>query len=102
VALQENTAHENGTDSAVHHAADAVFAESLQARRNRGLEMDEEAYRRKGVAALIAIKEISRAVILDSLRSGVKCEPAAGRKSRRARGGSGAVCEMANMVIGNS
>ena len=39
------------------NAADAVFAESLQAPTNIvDLSMDENAYRRKGVAALIAIK----------------------------------------------
>ena len=49
------------------NAADAVFAESLQApTKIVDLEMDEEAYRRKGVAALIAIKgDIEGRVILD-------------------------------------
>src|SRR5260370_16536589 len=49
------------------NAADAVFAESLQApTKIVDLEMDQEAYRRKGVAALIAIKgDIEGRVILD-------------------------------------
>ena len=49
------------------NAADAVFAESLQGpTKIVGVEMDEEAYRRKGVAALIFIKgDIEGRVILD-------------------------------------
>ncbi len=49
------------------NAADAVFAESLQApTKILDLSMDENTYRRKGVAALIAIKgDIEGRVILD-------------------------------------
>src|SRR5258708_19588007 len=49
------------------NAADAVFAESLQApTKIVDLAMDEETYRRKGIAALIIIKgEIEGRVILD-------------------------------------
>src|SRR2546430_10305947 len=49
------------------NAADAVFAESLQGpTKIVDLEMDEDAPRRKGVAALIAIKgDIEGRVILD-------------------------------------
>ena len=49
------------------NAADAVFAESLQApTKIVDLSMDEETYRRKGVAALILIKgDIEGRVILD-------------------------------------
>src|SRR5256885_15938132 len=49
------------------NAADAVFAESLQApTKIQDLSMDEDTYRRKGVAALIAIKgDIEGRVILD-------------------------------------
>ena len=49
------------------NAADAVFAESLQApTKIVDLSMDENIYRRKGVAALIAIKgDIEGRVILD-------------------------------------
>jgi len=43
------------------NAADAVFAESLQGPTKIGdLLMEEGAYHRKGVAALIVIKGISR------------------------------------------
>jgi chemotaxis protein CheX len=88
-------------------AADAVFAESLQApTKIVDLEMDQEAYRRKGVAALIAIKgDIEGRVILDlspdvavkvaSLLAGTEME-ASDQVVRET------VCEMANMVIGNS
>src|SRR5437588_11437496 len=49
------------------NAADAVFAESLQGpTKIVDVEMDEDAYRRKGVAALILIKgDIEGRVILD-------------------------------------
>src|SRR5436309_15937210 len=49
------------------NAADAVFAESLQGpTKIVDVEMDENAYRRKGVAALILIKgDIEGRVILD-------------------------------------
>ena len=68
--------------------------------------MDQEAYRRKGVAALIAIKgDIEGRVILDlspevavkvaSQLAGVEVE-ASEQVVRET------VCEMANMVIGNS
>jgi chemotaxis protein CheX len=88
-------------------AADAVFAELLQApTKIMDLSMDEDAYRRKGVAALIAIKgDIEGRVILDlspevamkvaSHLAGV--EVAASEQVVRET-----VCEMANMVIGNS
>jgi len=88
-------------------AADAVFAELLQApTKIMDLSMDEDAYRRKGVAALIAIKgDIEGRVILDlspevamkvaSQLAGVEVE-ASEQVVRET------VCEMANMVIGNS
>ena len=89
------------------NAADAVFAESLQApTKIVDLEMHEEAYRRKGVAALIAIKgDIEGRVILDlspevaikvaTILAGTEVE-ASDQVVRET------VCEMANMVIGNS
>jgi chemotaxis protein CheX len=89
------------------NAADAVFAESLQApTKIVDLEMDQEAYRRKGVAALIAIKgDIEGRVILDlspevamkvaTILAGTEVE-ASDQVIRET------VCEMANMVIGNS
>jgi chemotaxis protein CheX len=89
------------------NAADAVFSESLQApTKIVDLEMDENTYRRKGVAALIAIKgDIEGRVILDlspevavkvaSVLAGTEVE-ASEQLVRET------VCEMANMVIGNS
>jgi chemotaxis protein CheX len=89
------------------NAADAVFAESLQApTKIVDLSMDEDTYRRKGVAALISIKgDIEGRVILDlspevamkvaSLLAGTEVE-ASEQVVRET------VCEMANMVIGNS
>lgn len=89
------------------NAADAVFAESLQGpTKIVDLSMDEETYRRKGVAALITIKgDIEGRVILD-----LSSEVAMKIASRLA--GSEmpesdqlvreTVCELANMVIGNS
>jgi chemotaxis protein CheX len=70
------------------------------------LEMDEDAYRRKGVAALVAIKgDIEGRVILDlspevaikvaTILAGTEVE-ASDQVVRET------VCEMANMVIGNS
>ena len=89
------------------NAADAVFAESLHGpTKIVDLEMDEDAYRRKGVAALIAIKgDIEGRVILDlspevamkvaTILAGTEME-ASDQVVRET------VCEMANMVIGNS
>jgi chemotaxis protein CheX len=89
------------------NAADAVFAESLQApTKIVDLSMDEDAYRRKGTAALIAIKgDIEGRVILDlspevamkvaTILAGTEVE-ASDQVVRET------VCEMANMVIGNS
>jgi chemotaxis protein CheX len=89
------------------NAADAVFSELLQsAAKILDLTMDEDTYRRKGVAALIAIKgDIEGRVILDlSPEVAVKVAshlagtelPASGQLVRET------VCELANMVIGNS
>ena len=88
-------------------AADAVFAESLEGPTNiMDLSMDEDAYRRKGIAALIAIKgDIEGRVILDlspevaikvaTILAGAEVE-ASEQVVRET------VCELANMVIGNS
>jgi chemotaxis protein CheX len=89
------------------NAADAVFAESLQApTKIADLSMDENTYRRKGVAALIAIKgDIEGRVILD-------LSPEVAMRVANHMAGSPlpeseqvvreTVCELANMVIGNS
>lgn len=89
------------------NAADAVFAESLQGPTNIvDLTMEAETYRRKGVAAMIAIKgDIEGRIILDlapevamkvaGLLAGTPVE----ENEQVARE---TVCELANMVIGNS
>jgi chemotaxis protein CheX len=87
-------------------AADAVFAESLQGPTRIGdLSMEEGAYRRKGIAALIAIKgDIEGRIILD-LAPEVARKVAAiltGVESADDQVARETVCELANMVIGNS
>jgi len=89
------------------NAADAVFAESLQApTKIVDLEMDQEAYRRKGVAALIAIKgDIEGRVILDlspEVALKVASQLAGTEVMASEQVVRETVCEMANMVIGNS
>ena len=89
------------------NAADAVFAESLQApTKIVGLEMDQEAYRRKGVAALIAIRgDIEGRVILDlspEVALKVASQLAGTEVAASEQVVRETVCEMANMVIGNS
>ena len=89
------------------NAADAVFAESLQGPTNIvDLNMDENTYRRKGVAALIAIKgDIEGRVILD-LSAEVAMKVASRLAGEELPNSEQAVretvCELANMVIGNS
>ena len=89
------------------NAADAVFAESLQGpTKIVDLEMDEDAYRRKGVAALIVIKgDIEGRIILD-LAPEVALKVAAILTGAEAVDSEQTVretvCELANMVIGNS
>ncbi len=89
------------------NAADAVFAESLQApTKIVDLEMAQEAYRRKGVAALIAIKgDIEGRVILDlspEVALKVASQLAGAEVAASEQVVRETVCEMANMVIGNS
>jgi chemotaxis protein CheX len=89
------------------NAADAVFAESLQApTKIVDLEMDQEAYRRKGVAALIAIRgDIEGRVILDlspEVALKVASQLAGTEVAASEQVVRETVCEMANMVIGNS
>ena len=89
------------------NAADAVFSESLQApTKIVDLEMDQEAYRRKGVAALIAIKgDIEGRVILDlspEVALKVASQLAGTEVLASEQVVRETVCEMANMVIGNS
>jgi chemotaxis protein CheX len=89
------------------NAADAVFAESLQApTRIVDLSMDEETYRRKGVAALIAIRgDIEGRVILDlspEVAMRVANQLAGAPLPESEQVVRETVCELANMVIGNS
>jgi chemotaxis protein CheX len=88
-------------------AADAVFAESLQApTKIQDLSMDEDTYRRKGVAALIAIKgDIEGRVILDlsqEVAMKVASQLAGMEVEASEQVVKETVCELANMVIGNS
>lgn len=89
------------------NAADAVLAQGLQAPMTMGsLSMDEEAYRRKGVAALVSLTgDIEGRIIFD-----LDAETAL----RAASHFAGAelpesddliketVCELANQVVGNA
>ena len=89
------------------NAADAVLADSLQSPTSVGnLSMDEEAYRRKGVAARIAVSgDIEGRIIFD-------VDPkTAMRVASRFAGEElpesndlmcETVCELANQVIGNA
>jgi chemotaxis protein CheX len=89
------------------NAADAVFAESLQApTKIADLTMDEETYRRKGVAALIAIKgDIEGRVVLDlspEVALKIASHLAGEQVPESEQIVRETVCELANMVIGNS
>jgi CheY-specific phosphatase CheX len=89
------------------NAADAVFAESLQAPTNIvDLTMEEETYRRKGVAAMIAIKgDIEGRIILDlapEVAMKVASQLAGAAVQENEQVVRETVCELANMVIGNS
>lgn len=89
------------------NAADAVFAESLQApTKIVDLTMDENTYRRKGVAALISIKgDIEGRVILDlapEVAMRVAGHLAGSPLPESEQVVRETVCELANMVIGNS
>jgi CheY-specific phosphatase CheX len=89
------------------NAADAVFAESLQApTKILDLNMQEDAYRRKGVAAFIAIKgDIEGRVILDlapEVAMRVASTLSGGPVAESEQVIRETVCELANMVIGNS
>jgi chemotaxis protein CheX len=89
------------------NAADAVLAEALKAPTRIGdVAMEEEAYRRKGVASLVTIKgEIEGRIIFD-------IDPPTAAKVAAYLAGSPVpeseemaretVCELANMVIGSA
>ncbi len=89
------------------NAADAVFAEALQApTKIADLSMDEETYRRKGVAAHILIKgDIEGRVILDlapEVAMKVASHLAGSPLPENEQTVRETVCELANMIIGNS
>ena len=89
------------------NAADAVFAESLQApTKIVDLAMEEETYRRKGIAALILIKgEIEGHVILDlapEVALKVASHLAGSAVVESEQLARETVCELANMVIGSA
>jgi chemotaxis protein CheX len=89
------------------NAADAVLAETLQSRTRIGdVTMDEEAYRRKGIASLVTIKgDIEGRIIfdIDSPTAAKVASYLAGapvpESEEMARE---TVCELANMVIGSA
>ncbi len=89
------------------NAADAVFSEAFQSpTKIVDMMMDEEIYRLKGVAALIRIQgEIEGRVILD-VASDVAMKMASRLSGVELAEGEQivveTVCELANMVIGNS
>jgi chemotaxis protein CheX len=89
------------------NAADAVFSESLQSpTKIVDLAMEEETYRRKGVAALILIKgDIEGRVILDlapEVAFKIASHLAGTELQESEQLARETVCELANMVIGNS
>jgi CheY-specific phosphatase CheX len=89
------------------NAADAVFAEAFQAPTTIvDLTMEEETYRRKGVAALILVRgEIEGRVILDlapDVAIRVASHQAGAPVPESDEIVRETVCELANMVIGNS
>ena len=89
------------------NAADAVFAESLQGPTRIGdLSMEEGVYRRKGIATLIAIKgDIEGRIILDlapEVASRVASVLTGSEVIDNDQIVRETVCELANMVIGNS
>jgi chemotaxis protein CheX len=89
------------------NAADAVFSDLLQSSAKIiDLTMDEDTYRRKGVAALIAIKgDIEGRVILDlspEVAVKVASHLAGSELTASQQLVHETVCELANMVIGNS
>ena len=87
-------------------AADAVFSESLQApAKIVDLSMDENAYRRKGVAAVIAIKgDIEGRVVLDlspEVAVKIASQLAGAEVADSEQVVRETVCELANMLCGS-
>jgi chemotaxis protein CheX len=94
------------------NAADAVLAESLKTTtRINDLSMEEEVYRRHGVAAMIAVTgDIEGRIIFDmdqpvALKIACRtagCELSDIDESERDQVARETICEMANQVIGNA
>jgi len=89
------------------NAADAVLAETLQSPTRIGdLTMDEEAYRRKGVASLVTIKgEIEGRIIFDidtHTAAKVATHLTGAPVAESEEVARETVCELANMVIGSA
>jgi len=89
------------------NAADAVLAEALKnPTRIEDVAMDEEAYRRKGVASLVTIKgEIEGRIIFDidtSTAAKVASYLAGNTMPESEEIARETVCELANMVIGSA
>jgi chemotaxis protein CheX len=89
------------------NAADAVLADSLECPTSIGsLSMEEEAYRRKGVAALIAVSgDIEGRIIVDvdpqtAMRGASRFAGEELPESEELMRET--VCELANQVIGNA
>jgi chemotaxis protein CheX len=88
-------------------SADAVLAELLQASTKTGeIFMEEGAYRRKGIAALISIRgDIEGRVIVDltpEVAFKIASHLNGGAVSAVDEIARETVCELANMIIGNS
>jgi chemotaxis protein CheX len=89
------------------NSADAVLAESLQCETRVGdVSMEEETYRRKGVAALIDISgDIEGRIVLDTDNGTAmhlaKCLAGADIEASEELARE-TICELANMVIGNA
>ena len=89
------------------NSADAVLAESLQCETRVGdVSMEEETYRRKGIAAIIEISgDIEGRIILDTdakTAMHIATRLAGGEVSLSDDLVRETVCELANMVIGNA
>ena len=89
------------------NSADAVLAESMQCETRVGdVSMEEETYRRKGVAAIIEIHgDIEGRIILDTdpkTAMQVAAHLAGGEIAASDDLVRETICELANMVIGNA
>lgn len=88
------------------NAADAVLAQTLQAPTTIGeVSMEEEAYRRKGIAAVVRVAgDIEGRVIFDLETSTAHqvTSKLVGDEATASEMVPEAICELANQVIGNA